>query len=91
MLSCFLFSSGTFEDLDKTVEVPYTQGRWHAYLGSDMVAMAASPDLRVRAEVACITQSDSFFINDSHWQGILGLGYKEIVQVCRQQLFLALL
>ena len=81
-------SSSTFEDMRRTVEVPYTQGRWSAFLGRDVMTLGApggNPQdgnpLGVTAEVACITESYEFFINGSQWQGILGLGYKEISQV----------
>ena len=82
ILFIYYCSSSTFENLHKTVEVPYTQGKWSAFLGSDVVTLATDGEpLAVTAEVACITQSDEFFINGSQWQGILGLGYKAISQV----------
>lgn len=76
-------SSSTFENLHRTVEVPYTQGKWSAVLGSDIITIRTDGDpLVVRAEVACITESSEFFMNGSQWEGILGLGYDTISQVC---------
>lgn len=71
--------STTFVDEHRAVSVPYTQGSWSGYLGRDLVAFSAS--LSVTANIACITQSDNFFINSSHWHGILGLGFAAIARV----------
>ncbi len=71
--------SSTFVDEHRAVSVPYTQGSWSGYLGRDTVAFSVS--LSVTANIACITQSDNFFINGSHWHGILGLGFAAIARV----------
>lgn len=45
--------------------------------GSDIAALPDT-NLSARVDMALITQSDAFFVNDSDWQGILGLGYQSI-------------
>ena len=74
----FLNRSHSFVDLHQMVSVPYTQGMWTGYLGRDTIAF--SPSLSVTGNIACITQSENFFINGSHWHGILGLGFATIAR-----------
>lgn len=73
--------STTFQSSRDEVTVPYTQGNWQGYLASDSVSIP-SMNLTVEdATLSCITSSENFFINNSHWQGILGLAYAQIARV----------
>ncbi|XP_062408899.1 beta-secretase 1 [Sardina pilchardus] len=72
--------STSYIDLDRSVYVPYTQGRWEGELGTDVVSIPHGPNASLRANIAAITQSDRFFINGSNWEGILGLAYAEIAR-----------
>ena len=70
--------------------MPYTQGKWAGFLAQDTVAMPGLDTTIPDATIACITESQNFFINGSHWEGILGLGYAEIARVgiARERTFL---
>ena len=72
--------SATFVDSDTNVELPYTKGNWKGALGSDVVSFASRPDLTVTTKIACITSSEKFFVENAHWQGILGLAYTAIAR-----------
>ena len=75
-------SSSTYHDLNREVYVPYTQGEWRGELGEDLVSIPVShPNVSVKVNVASITHSEEFFINESNWQGILGLAYADIARV----------
>ena len=50
-------------------------------MGRDKVMLPSIPNITVSVNIACINSSTNFFINDSHWQGILGLAYEEIARV----------
>ena len=63
------------------MEVPYTEGKWSGVLGNDVVSITSLPNVTVHANIACITESEQFYINGSKWQGILGLGYANIARV----------
>ncbi|XP_064604914.1 beta-secretase 1-like [Liolophura sinensis] len=73
-------NSSTLEELGMMVNVPYTQGKWEGPLVRDQVTLSILPDITVPAQVACITDSQGFFINASNWQGILGLAYAKIAR-----------
>ncbi|XP_071806812.1 beta-secretase 1-like isoform X1 [Asterias amurensis] len=74
-------NSSTYHDLNREVYVPYTQGEWRGELGEDLVSIPVShPNVSVKVNVASITHSEEFFINESNWQGILGLAYAEIAR-----------
>lgn len=77
-------SSSTLEELGMIVNVPYTQGKWEGPLVRDQVTLSILPDVTVPAQVACITESQGFFINSSNWQGILGLAYAKIARVSQK-------
>ncbi|XP_018027781.1 uncharacterized protein LOC108683019 [Hyalella azteca] len=66
---------------DSHLKVSYSQGWWAGSLGTDLVEV---PGLRcsfkTRSFVALITQSQGFYVNGSHWQGILGLAFPELAQ-----------
>ena len=68
-------------DSGRDVYVPYTQGNWKGTLITDVVSVDTLPNITVRANIATILSSSHFFINGSHWQGILGLAYAEIARV----------
>lgn len=72
--------SSSYQDLGRSVYVPYTQGRWEGELGTDLVSVPHGPRGTLRANIAAITQSDRFFINGSNWEGILGLAYADIAR-----------
>jgi beta-site APP-cleaving enzyme 1 (memapsin 2) len=73
--------SQTLKNLGTTVNVPYTQGSWSGFLGSDIVRLVSMPNIsRVQANIAFIRESTNFFINGSNWQGILGLAYSELAR-----------
>ncbi|XP_030832893.1 beta-secretase isoform X1 [Strongylocentrotus purpuratus] len=72
--------SSTYEDQGTYVKVPYTQGEWSGDLGQDLVQIASLGNQSFQANIAAITESKMFFLNDSRWQGILGLGYAEIAR-----------
>ena len=78
----FCCSSQTFVNLSSYVHVPYTQGSWSGFLGTDVVKIPSLTNLTAfRANIALITESSEFFLNHSNWHGILGLAYSEIAQV----------
>lgn len=73
-------SSRTYMSHHKEVSVVYTQGFWDGELGSDVVYFPALYTQQVRCDIAAIKTSHNFYMNDSHWQGILGLAYPVIAQ-----------
>lgn len=72
--------SSTYEDQSQHVKVPYTQGEWSGDLGRDVVHIASIGGQSFQANIAAITESKEFFLNESDWQGILGFGYAEIAR-----------
>lgn len=74
-------SSHTYVYDGTEVDVPYTQGSWKGKLAHDRVTIPSLPSVNVTADIAFLSASHRFFQNDSHWQGILGLAYPEIVRV----------
>ena len=80
VLICYLRST-TFKEMGKEVNVPYTQGSWNGILGQDYVTISSLPNSTVFATIACIDESDDFFINNSRWQGIMGLAFAGIARV----------
>ncbi|MPC53585.1 Beta-secretase 1 [Portunus trituberculatus] len=70
-------NSSSFVDLGKEVEVGYTQGSWSGRLGKDVVLFPAlqtvtTPHL---VDLVLITSSHNFYVNNSQWQGIVGLAF----------------
>ena len=80
----FYFRSDSFASELREVSLLYTQGHWSGQLGHDNVSISGLTS-SFQAYIACILNSEQFFINASHWQGILGLAYSEIAKV--QQMF----
>lgn len=72
--------SSSYRHLGTRVEVPYTEGSWKGSLGQDYVSFPSMPGLKAMANIACITQSQGFFINGSNWQGIMGLAYAKLAR-----------
>ncbi|XP_038058269.1 beta-secretase 1-like isoform X1 [Patiria miniata] len=73
--------SQTYRDLNRKVYVPYTQGEWRGELGEDVATIPTShPNISVTVNVVSITYSEEFFLNESNWQGILGLAYADIAR-----------
>ncbi|KAF2366572.1 Peptidase family A1 domain [Trinorchestia longiramus] len=63
------------------LKVSYSQGWWQGSLGTDIVAVpGVTHSLSTRSFVALITDSHGFYVNGSHWQGILGLAFPELAQ-----------
>lgn len=73
--------STSYQDLNRPVAVPYTQGNWEGKLGSDVLRFVEGPNATVRVNVAAILSSENFYINGSMWEGILGLGYARLSKV----------
>ena len=79
----YIFTRSTsYQDLNRPVAVPYTQGNWEGKLGSDVLRFVEGPNATVRVNVAAILSSENFYINGSMWEGILGLGYARLSKVC---------
>ncbi|XP_027053766.1 beta-secretase 1-like [Pocillopora damicornis] len=70
--------STSYQDQNRRVAVPYTQGNWEGELGSDLLRFVEGPNATVRVNVAAIQSSENFYINGSMWEGILGLGYARL-------------
>lgn len=63
------------------VDIRYTEGFWTGRLVSDMVSIpAANFSDAVRVSFVEIEDSENFFINNSGWQGILGMAYDDIIR-----------
>lgn len=63
------------------VDIEYTEGFWKGPLVTDLVSIPeAGLTEQVRVDIVKITSSKKFFINGSGWQGIIGLGYDELVR-----------
>ena len=90
-LSLPISRSTSHFDSGRDVYVPYTQGNWKGTLITDVVSVDTLPNITVRANIATILSSSHFFINGSHWQGILGLAYAEIARVSESVLLIKLL
>jgi len=78
----FYCRSRTFANLSSYIHVPYIQGSWSGFLGTDVVKITSLANISAfRANIAMITESSNFFMNGSMWQGILGLAFSDIAQV----------
>ncbi|KAK3891208.1 hypothetical protein Pcinc_004891 [Petrolisthes cinctipes] len=74
-------NSSTYQDTEQEVNVVYTQGSWKGHMGRDIVRFPDLPEaLPVITDIAIITTSNKFFVNNSHWQGIVGLAYRALSQ-----------
>lgn len=75
------YRSTSYQDQNRRVAVPYTQGNWEGELGSDLLRFVEGPNATIRVNVAAIQSSENFYINGSMWEGILGLGYARLSKV----------
>ncbi|XP_076043930.1 beta-secretase 1-like [Oratosquilla oratoria] len=74
-------NSTTFVNRKKKVKVIYAQGQWSGYLGQDIVSFPTIKGTKpILTDLSLITESENFYINNSHWQGILGLSYAALAQ-----------
>ncbi|XP_063692328.1 uncharacterized protein LOC134824365 isoform X2 [Bolinopsis microptera] len=64
---------------DKSIKVQYFNGTWQGYFASD-IFMFCETCGSGSVDVALITSSSNFFVSPTLWQGILGLGYKRLMQ-----------
>jgi len=87
ILLFYFCRSTTYDEIGTKVHVPYTEGEWNGILGTDLVSLTSMSNVSVRSNVAFITNSKGFFINDSDWQGILGMAYASIAQVNGSKLY----
>lgn len=63
------------------VDIQYTEGFWTGTLVSDMVSIpTANFSQAVGVSFVEIEDSQNFFINNSGWQGILGMAYDDIIR-----------
>ena len=87
MINMLFNRSSTYKSLDEEVRVPYTQGEWDGDLGTDIVTIPSLPKLNCTANIAGITRSENFYVNGSHWQGILGMAYDVVARVSKYSKF----
>ncbi|ROT71339.1 Beta-secretase 1 [Penaeus vannamei] len=74
-------SSSSYVDLGKDVEMVYTQGSWRGHLGRDLVWFPKLQNTEpLVTDLALITSSNNFYVNNSHWQGIIGLAFAALSQ-----------
>ncbi|XP_044143416.1 beta-secretase 2 [Bufo gargarizans] len=72
--------STTYQSLGIDVAVRYTQGSWSGVLGKDVVSLPKGINGSFVVNIASILESDSFFMPDIKWQGILGLAYRTLAK-----------
>ncbi|XP_071994902.1 beta-secretase 2 isoform X2 [Engystomops pustulosus] len=70
----------TYEPLGLDVTVRYTQGSWSGVLGKDVINLPKGINGTFVVNIASIMQSESFFMPQINWQGILGLAYKTLAK-----------
>lgn len=75
-------NSSSFVDLGQEVVVGYTQGNWSGRLGKDMVLFPAlqAVSTPLLTDVGLITASHNFYVNNSQWQGIVGLAFPVLAE-----------
>ncbi|XP_075053374.1 beta-secretase 2 [Mixophyes fleayi] len=73
-------SSSTYQPLDVAVTVRYTQGSWSGTLGKDVVRVPKGINETFLVNIASILESESFFMPQINWQGILGLAYSTLAK-----------
>ncbi|KAF6721642.1 Beta-secretase 2 [Oryzias melastigma] len=72
--------SSSFQALDRSVAVRYTQGNWEGELGIDNVSIPKGPNGTITVNIAAILSSDGFFLLGINWQGILGMAYPALAR-----------
>lgn len=75
-------NSTTVQSTDvSSVNIRYTEGNWKGPLVRDFVSIPqANMTRNVRVEFVEIEESKKFFLNESGWQGILGMAYDDIIR-----------
>nr|XP_039248502.1 beta-secretase 1-like [Styela clava] len=75
-------NSTSIRDMNlQDIDIEYTEGFWKGHLVTDLVSVpTAGMEKSARVSMAEITESEKFFIAESGWQGILGLGYDELIR-----------
>ncbi|KAG7160606.1 Beta-secretase 1-like [Homarus americanus] len=74
-------NSSTYVDLGRDVKVKYTQSSWTGHVGRDLAQFPSVPGtLPLVTDLALITASENFYVNNSHWQGIVGLAFSALAQ-----------
>ncbi|OCT93749.1 hypothetical protein XELAEV_18011420mg [Xenopus laevis] len=72
--------STSYQPLNTEVTVRYTQGSWTGLLGKDVVSIPKGVNGTFLINIASIFQSESFFLPNINWQGILGLAYSTLAK-----------
>jgi len=75
--------SSTFSTEGAEFDVSYVGGGWTGEMSQDLLQFCSATNNCTTASqvnLALITKSGGFFVNESLWQGILGLGFKAITQ-----------
>ncbi|KAM3935580.1 beta-secretase 2 [Leptodactylus fuscus] len=72
--------SKTYVSLEQDVAVRYTQGSWSGVLGRDVINLPKGINGSFTVNIASILQSESFFMPQINWQGILGLAYRTLAK-----------
>ncbi|KAM9319595.1 beta-secretase 2 [Gastrophryne carolinensis] len=73
-------ASETYQSLDTPVTVRYTQGSWTGVLGKDVLTVPKGVNSTFVVNIASILESESFFMPQINWQGILGLAYSTLAK-----------
>ncbi|XP_018408188.1 PREDICTED: beta-secretase 2 isoform X1 [Nanorana parkeri] len=73
-------NSSTFQPLGVEVTVRYTQGSWTGVLGKDVIGVPKGVNGTFLVNIASILESESFFMPQINWQGILGLAYSTLAK-----------
>nr|CAB3225059.1 beta-secretase 1-like [Phallusia mammillata] len=63
------------------ITIAYTEGSWKGSVVYDVITIPSAGLVdKVTIPMAVITSSDSFFVTESNWEGILGMGYQALAQ-----------
>ncbi|KAM4699566.1 beta-secretase 2 [Discoglossus pictus] len=73
-------NSTTYKSEDIEVTVRYTQGSWTGILGKDVVTVPKGINGTFVVNLVSIFESESFFMPNINWQGILGLAYRSLAK-----------
>ncbi|XP_077149973.1 beta-secretase 2 [Ranitomeya variabilis] len=72
--------SSTYQPLGIDVTVRYTQGSWTGVLGKDVITIPKGLNATFVVNIASILESESFFMPQIKWHGILGLAYRTLAK-----------
>ncbi|XP_072276883.1 beta-secretase 2 [Pyxicephalus adspersus] len=73
-------ASSTYQSLGLEVTVRYTQGSWTGVLGKDVISVPKGVNGTFLVNIASILESESFFMPQIKWQGILGMAYSTLAK-----------